>query len=171
MTGDVQPIDEVSTYEFVEKILEFAEEYDTKIIGGLVGTFHSFRELQKLDTINSIQLNYLRLLFTISENYITVLAVDPDQTDEYYFKVVRSLLDCLDLVSKSTSYDESEDNFYGLKVTIQTIFSLISDNFQVEILYPSADKERIIETSKIEISEMLKEIYDSHEKFFKRVIL
>ena len=32
--------------------LQGSEEYNTKIIGGLVGTFHSFRELKKLDTIN-----------------------------------------------------------------------------------------------------------------------
>lgn len=146
------------------------EDYDAKIIGGLVGTFHSFSALKKLDTINSIQLSYLRLIFTISEDYITVLAVDPDHTDQYYFKVVRTLLECLELAVQETDDENNENNFERLKISIEMIFSLIYEKHPVETIYPGSDKEVITATTKTELNEILRDIYESHEKFFKKVI-
>lgn len=158
-------------YENIASVrFQDTEEYDTKIIGGLVGTFHSFSDLKKLDTINSIQLSYLRLIFTISEGFITVLAVDPDHTDQYYFKVVRILLECLELASGEPSDENTDDTFDRLKISIEMIFSLIYEKHPVETLYPDSDKEMIKATTKTQLNEILKEIYESHEKFFKKVI-
>jgi len=146
------------------------EDYNTKIIGGLVGTFHSFSNLRKFDTINSIQLTYVRLLFTISEDFITVLAVDPEQTDQYYFKVVRTLLDCLEQANQKPNDVNAEDNFERFKISIEMIFSLIYEKHPIETIYPGSNKELIKETAKAELNKILKEIYGSHEKFFKKVI-
>jgi hypothetical protein len=158
-------------YENVATVkLQDAGDYDTKIIGGLVGTFHSFKELQEIDTINSIQLVYLRILFAISEDYITVLAVDPELSDEYYYKVVRTLLDCLNSANKRSKVAEADNFETQLQISVEMIFTLLFDEDKVNITYPDNNRSDIREKTNSELERILKEIFESHEKFFKRVI-
>jgi hypothetical protein len=146
------------------------EDYNQKIIGGLVGTFHSFKNLRKFDTINSIQLNYLRLLFTISHDYVTVYAVDPEQTGEYYFKVVRTFLDCVELATGYLTNGEKENNYKNLQTAIEMVFLLILESKPAQIRFSANDTSEIHDIALIKINEILNDIYQSHGKFFKRVI-
>ncbi len=146
-------------------------DYNVNIISGLVGAFQSFGDLRNLDAINSIQFNYLRLLFMISEDYITVFAVDPEHSDEYYFKVIRLFLDCLSLVMERPSSRENEISEEIMNISLDMIFSKILENYRININYIDDDeKESVEEKSKNELDIILKEIYKSHEKFFRRVI-
>ncbi|OLS29095.1 MAG: hypothetical protein HeimC2_02900 [Candidatus Heimdallarchaeota archaeon LC_2] len=148
-----------------------AEDYDVRIMGGLVGTFQSFGNLRNIDAINSLQFNYLRLLFTIGENYITVFAVDPEHPDEYYFKVIRLFTDCFSLILDTSLTSEKEIIRNMINVSLDMIFSLILDSHSVKIVYNNEDELQEVEKqAKIALNKMLEEIYKSHAKFFKRVI-
>ena len=148
-----------------------SEDYNVDIIGGLVGTFQSFGDLRNIESINSLQFNYLRLLFTIGEDYITVFAVDPEHIDEYYFKMIRLFTECFSLVMDQSLKPDVEIVRDVTNVSLNMIFSLILEAYNVKLQYNEEDEKEDVEAkTKIELNKTLSEIYSSHEKFFKRVI-
>lgn len=138
------------------KISQDAVEFDSNIIGGLVGTIQEFGGVNVEKDLRFITLENLKLIFLDWESFIIVLACDPEYPLAQFEKFMEVFIESFIEGYNIQDYGAGPD---GVSISFQIIKSLISEDFDIDLKL--GDKARIFP---LKLKELADDIIDKELK-------